>query len=57
MLTEQARAEPINRQHWLQEEARWRDLASKCENGLAISITTEHELVGGKLIPKLPKSG
>lgn len=52
---EQARADPSNRQHWLHEAARWRVFASENERGDARSIVTEHELVGGKLIPKLPK--
>lgn len=52
---EQARADPSNCQHWLYEAARWRELACESESGAAVSIVTEHELVGGKLIPKLPK--
>jgi hypothetical protein len=52
---EQARVDPSNRRRWLQEAVRWRVFASENERGGARSIVTEHELVGGKLIPKLPK--
>lgn len=53
---EQARAEPKRHEHWSREAARWRALASDSERGVSVNIIEEHEVVGGKLIPKLPRS-